>query len=201
MESGPTYRPSPALAHWRTIGQAEMDELLAAHRAVGGAGPGRRTATRQINHALVVQLAAQFQRFSRDLHGLCVDAMLRGAPPTYHRSLSFALTVGRRLDSGNAQPASLGVDFGRLGVDFWTAIDAVDRHGPVRRRKLEQLAIWRNAIAHQDFRRPGAAAVTAGTRVDLDTVRGWRAALEQLAVTMDRTMFGEMVHITGSEPW
>ena len=61
-----TYRPSPSLSSWRTRSQAEIDELMDAHRAVGGAGPGRRTATQQIDYALVVQLAAQFQRFCRN---------------------------------------------------------------------------------------------------------------------------------------
>ncbi len=114
----PAYQPSPPLQRWRTVGHAEIDQLVAAHYAVGGTGPGRRTATQQINHALVVQLASQFQRYCRDLHGLCADAMVAAAPPTYRRALGLALTAGCRLDSQSAQPASLGNDFGRFGIDF-----------------------------------------------------------------------------------
>ena len=200
-EGRPAYQPSRPLQHWRTIGQAEIDQLVAAHYAVGGTGPGRRTATQQINHALVIQLASQFQRYCRDLHGLCADAMVAAAAPTYRRALGLALTSGRRLDSQSAQPASLGSDFGRFGVDFWPAIDTLDRRGPQRRRKLEQVGIWRNAIAHQDFRLPAADPVTAGTRVDLDSVKSWRMALDQLAGSIDRAMFVELSRIIGAQAW
>jgi hypothetical protein len=197
----PAYGPSPPLDWWRTGGRAEIDQLVAAHYAVGGTGPGRRTATQQINHALVVQLASQFQRYCRDLHGLCADAMVSAAPGPYRRALVLALTTGRKLDSQSAQPASLGSDFGRFGVDFWPAVDGLGLQFPGRRRKLEQVSIWRNAIAHQDFRRPPAEAATAGTRVDLDTFKSWRKALDQLAGGIDRAMYGELGRITSSAPW
>ncbi len=87
------YRPSPPLTRWRTIGRAEIDELINAHRAVGGSGPGRRTATWQINHALVVQLAAQFQRYCRDLHDECAGAMVAAAPADYRPALNLAPVV------------------------------------------------------------------------------------------------------------
>jgi len=99
------------------------------------------------------------------------------------------------VGDGLAQPAQ------RLGVDFWPAIDMLDRRGPQRRRKLEQVGIWRNAIAHQDFRRPAADPVTAGTRVDLDSVKSRRMALDQLAGSIDRAMFVELSRIVGAQAW
>ncbi len=196
-----TYRPSPPLERWRSTGQAEIEELMEAHRAVGGSAPGRRTATRQINHALVVQLAAQFQRYCRDLHDECSGAMVAAAPADYRPALNLALLSGRKLDSQSAQPASLGSDFGRFGFDFWSAIYALGPAYRGRRRRLDQVAIWRNAIAHQDFRRPATEPLTADTRADLPTVRTWRSALDQLAGGIDRVMHREVTRITGAEPW
>src|SRR5205085_2306830 len=129
----------------RTIGRAEIDELTEAHRAIGGTGPGRRTATQQINHALVVQLAAQFQRYCRDLHDECAGAMIAAAPADYRPALNLALLAGRKLDSQSAQPASPGSDFGRFGFDFWSAVYGLGVAYRGRRARLDQVAIWRNA--------------------------------------------------------
>jgi hypothetical protein len=197
----PAYQPSPPLVRWRITGADEINELMEAHRAVGGSGPGRRTATRQINHALIVQLAAQFQRYCRDLHDECAGAMVAAAPAEYQPALSLALLSGRKLDSQSAQPASLGSDFGRFGFDFWSAVYALGAAYRIRRARLDQVAIWRNAIAHQDFRRPARDAATAGSRADLPTIRSWRTALDQLAGGVDRVMHRELTRITGAEPW
>lgn len=201
MDIEPGYRPSPALVRWRTVGQAEMDELLAAHRRMRGTDPGRRAVTTQIDHALVVQLAARFQRYSRDLHGLCITALVGAAPPAYRKVLGPALHAGRRLDTGNAQPGSVGGDFSRFGAAFWPSVDAVDPDAPVGRQRLEQLVIWRNAIAHQDFRAVATHPATVGTRVDLDTVLGWLLALTALVEAMDITMCAHVVGVTGTVPW
>jgi hypothetical protein len=195
------YRPSPSLTRWRTVGQAEIDELLAAHYAVGGTGPGRRTATRQINYALIVQLAAQFQRFCRDLHGLCGDAIVHAAPPSYRPALEIAFTATRRLDRQNAHSGSLGNDFGRFGPEFWPAVDSLDPQYAARRHRLDQLNAWRNAIAHQDFSRVTADPLTQGTRPDLPTFRGWRRATDQLARGMDRAMHRQITDTIGDAPW
>ncbi len=77
----------------------------------------------------------------------------------------------------------------------------LDRRGPQRRRELEQVAIWRNAIAHQDFRRPAVDPVTVGTRVDLDAVKSWRMALDQLVGSIDRGMFVKLSRIIGMKAW
>ena len=65
--------PSMALASWRSDRQQRLDELLAAHQTVGGAGPGRRWRTRELNWALTLRLAGEFQGFARHLHDLAVD--------------------------------------------------------------------------------------------------------------------------------
>ncbi len=201
MSPGAAYRASPSLTRWRTIGQAEIDELLAAHHAIGGTGPGRRTATRQINHALVVQLASQFQRFCRDLHGLCADVAVAAAPPPYRPAMHLALTVARKLDRQNATSGTLGDDFGRFGLAFWPAVDALGAQFAVRRRRLDQLNAWRNAIAHQDFRRINSDPLARGTRPDLPTFRIWRSATDQLAAGIDRAMHAALTDIICAAPW
>jgi hypothetical protein len=67
--------PSKSLISWRSTGARALNEIEAAHRAVGGIGPGRRYATQQINHAYTVLLSSQFQRFCRDLQSEAADEL------------------------------------------------------------------------------------------------------------------------------
>jgi len=149
----------------------------------------------------LVQLASQFQRYCRDLHGLSADAVVSTAQPTYRYALRVAFTLGRRLDRQNANTATIGDDFGRFAPGFWSAVDALGPSFAARRRKLDQLNAWRNAIAHQDFTRLGADPLTAGTRADLPTFRSWRSALDQLAGGMDRVMYRVIAATIGRAPW
>jgi hypothetical protein len=87
--------PSRSLHTWRVDCAAALDEIEAAHGAVGGAGPGRRTATQQINYAYAVLLSSQFQRFCRDLHTEACDRRgcrdhPRAMRPSCTRSLYWA---------------------------------------------------------------------------------------------------------------
>src|SRR5881275_1872749 len=120
--------PSAALVLWSTVWEGELDELEAAHRSVGGTGRGRRFATQQINRAYAVLLASQFQGFCRDLHSECVDHLMTALAPTaaMHVIIKSELTRGRKLDSSNAQPKSLGEDFKRLGIDLWDEVYKLD---------------------------------------------------------------------------
>ena len=59
--------------------------------------------------------------------------------------------ANRNLDRGNANPGTIGSDFNRLGVEFWTRVYADYPRNDRRRELLENLSAWRNAIAHQDF--------------------------------------------------
>src|SRR5437870_518257 len=72
--------PSRSWRHWHSVRARELDEVEAAHTAIGGSGPGRRTATQQINRAYAVLLASQFQGFCRDLHTECVDYLVALIP-------------------------------------------------------------------------------------------------------------------------
>src|SRR5207253_149850 len=52
-------------------------------------------------------------------HSECVDHLVNSlAPNTLQSIVRAEFTLNRQLDRGNAQPGSIGSDFGRLGVDF-----------------------------------------------------------------------------------
>src|SRR5438874_12908119 len=103
---------SVALQLWQTVRAAALDEIEAAHRLVGGSGPGRRYATQQINHAYAVLLSSQFQGFCRDLHTECVDAIAAAfTRPGLSQAVRDEFLLARKLDRGNPNPANIGADF------------------------------------------------------------------------------------------
>ena len=106
---------SKPLRDWAKARAAQLDEIRAAHTAVGGSSSGRRYATQQINQAYLVMLSGQFQGFCRDLHSEAADVIAGSITPSLLQPVFRArLTEGRKLDSGNPTPGNLGSDFGRL---------------------------------------------------------------------------------------
>ncbi len=193
--------PSRALVTWESAQQVELDRLDAAHFAVGGAGPGRRTATQHINDAYIVLLAAHFQQFCRDLHTEAEEALAASTPHMKDVVMS-ALMRGRQLDRGNATPSSLGADYLRLGIEMWPELALVDRRTVTRRRRLEQLNVWRNAVAHGDYRlSPAALAAVAGTRRTLAFAQACRACCQVLARQFDAVVEDYLSGLLGAPPW
>jgi hypothetical protein len=192
--------PSIAYRRWRTTRADALDEVAQAHIAVGGRRPGRRFDTQQLNRLYAVLLAAEFQGYCRDLHSECVDAIIRvlATSPTLRNYLRDELTRGRQLDRGNAQPNSLGADFGRFGMDFWREIDNHDPRNAVRRPLLGMLNNWRNAVVHEDF---DPVRLGGTTILRLAQVRRWRAACRHLAWSSDEVMRIRLQVLTGSLPW
>src|SRR5262245_56081506 len=106
--------PSRSLQQWEGRRATALDELQAAHAAIGGHGRGLRYATQQINHSYAVLLSSQFQAFCRDLHSEAVDHLVQAlAPATARIVLHARFTEGRQLDKGNPNPGNIGSDFGR----------------------------------------------------------------------------------------
>lgn len=194
--------PSTALTSWQSARGARLDELIDAHRSVGGTGAGRRTRTEQINWALLLRLAAEFQGFSRDLHTNGVEAFSRRAAPENPQLrllIATLLTQGLKLDTGNAEPGSLGDAFNRFGLRWWPALELRDRRTAARQRHLARLNRARNAIAHARLNEL-AALRAEGYPLTLDTVRLWRSALNGLAVTMDVELAAHIERFFGAPP-
>lgn len=176
-----------------------MDEIEGAHAAVGGASPGRRTATQQINQAYAVLLSSQFQGFCRDLHFEAVDHFVAHLSPGPTQAVVRSqLLVGRKLDSGNPNPGNLGADYGRLGLDLWPALLDLTPRTAARRRALEALNAWRNAVAHQDF---DPSKLGGRVRLQVAQVRGWRAACDGLASSLDSVVRTHLISLVGAAPW
>jgi hypothetical protein len=189
---------SQALTSWSTIRRSELDEIEAAHRSVGGTGPGRRFATQQINYAYAMLLSSQFQGFCRELHSECIDFLTASVLPTTFRVLlrqEFAF--GRKLDKGNPNAGNIGSDFGRLGLSFWDDVESVDTRTAVRKELLEELNLWRNAIAHQDF----DPNLLGSATLRVSKVRDWRSACDGLASSFDEAMRLHLTALTSNSPW
>ncbi len=77
-----------------------------------------------------------------------------GPPASLECILRGEFTRNRQLNRGNAQPASIGADFGRLEIKFWDEVRKQDPGSDAWKADLELLNEWRNAIAHQDFTSP-----------------------------------------------
>ncbi len=194
--------PSRALVDWRTDACAAFDEIEHAHRAVGGTRPGRRFVTQQLNYAYVTLLAARFQGFARALHSQTADEIALGAHNLdYQLLLLESLTSSRLLDRRNAHPASIATDFERFGIDVWSKVDAMRKDGDERRKKLEALIMWRNAISHHDIDAKLSKGALDPLSINLDTCRSWRSALGVLAACLDRAAADRCEELGLARPW
>src|SRR3954454_4199423 len=135
--------PSQSYATWITTRVLALDEIEAAHAAVGGVGPGRRYATQQINQAYTVLLSSQFQGFCRDLHSEAVDHVCRQAAAAGADArldlLRIRLTTARKLDTQNPSPGNLGSDFGFFDFNLWDALQRLNPANAQRNKVLNKL--------------------------------------------------------------
>lgn len=186
---------SVALQRWMLKAQSALDEIEAAHQAIGGARRGRRYATLQVNHAYAMLLSSQFQGFCRDLHSEAVDFLATTMVPPSMGTVVRGLAIqGRKLDQGNPNPGNLGSDFGRIGMQLWPQVIALDGRNAKRQRSLETLTMWRNAIAHQDWTR-------IGPNLHLKWVQVWRSACGGLAPSFDAAVRDHLHGLVGRTPW
>lgn len=196
--------PSNALQHWLTLSQTQLDEFENAHRLVRGrpGQPGRRYATGQLNHSYLVAVAAQFQRFCRDLHSEAAQHLSAAVPVTLTISYLTLLTNNRKLDSGNAHDGAIGPDFNRLGLAFLQEVDRHNRLNPRRRRSLNQLNAWRNAIVHQDFNfKTEVKTLIGSTQPTLPYVRRWRRNCDLLAKEFDEVVGTYLASVVQHPIW
>ena len=184
--------PSPALTAWSTSSAAALSQLQ-AHRA-GGA-----TRALQLHYAYVLLLCAHFQAYCRGLHSDATQLLVESIDPGVGAVLDENLSFRRQLDTRNAQPETLTADFSRLGLEFWTVVETADARNATRRRKLKELNVWRNAIAHHNIeqRRSDLHPHT----VTLATCTTWHSALNGLAESFDRVLAAHLTTLLGSQPW
>lgn len=190
---------SSSLNRWHIVRARELDQIENAHRQVGGPNPGRRYATEQINHAYTVLLSSQFQGFCRDLHSEAVDHITSSIASGLLRSiLHDEFAFQRKLDRGNANAGNIASDFNRLGLAFLDEVRALSIRNIGRMNRLEEMNIWRNAIAHQDF---AAGKLGRTMHLRLATVLRWRRACDQLAGAFDAVVGSHVAQVTGVRPW
>jgi hypothetical protein len=153
---------------------------------------------------MVLRLAAEFQGFARDLHDLAAGVFAEWAVPTNGGAQNIVrsrFTEGRELDRGNANPGSLGKDFGRFGFDLWPALMARDRRSARHNASLERLNTARNALAHADEAKL-AALRADGYPITLRTYRRWVRDVNQLASNLDAEMAARLAALfSRSNPW
>lgn len=191
--------PSRAFAVWSGSRRTTLDEIKAAHRQVGGIARGRRHATSQLNHAYALILAAQFQGYCRDLHTEAAGHAVAAARPLAMQPAVHELFVsGRKLDFGNPNVSGLGSDFGRFGMKLWPSVESDPRFRPPMRAALEALCVWRNALAHQDFKDP---RLKGRTSLRLIEVKGWHRRVDQLAMLLDDAVRSHLAVLLGASPW
>lgn len=181
---------SHALTNWRSTRAARLDNLANAHRAMAGAGPGRKWLTTEINHALIVRLATEFQGFCRDLHDNSIEAILTtrlAGDPAMASLMRSLLEDKRRLDTGNAGWGNVCHDFTRLGIrlaDELAARNPGSYTGWIT--TLTRLNTARNAIAHDD--RIKLAECRAEQPLTISTFRAWRRTLTSIAAGLDEAV-------------
>src|SRR5690348_7507244 len=99
--------PSVSLNTWTTVRAQRIKRLRAAHEAFGGTGPGRRWVTDELNHALILRLASEFQGFARDLHdecGLFIARCLAPGEPAVAGQPAHPIHTSSQDDSGECRP-------------------------------------------------------------------------------------------------
>jgi len=190
--------PSRSLQEWTGARATRLDEIENAHRMVGGPGPGRRYATQQINQAYAVLLSSQFQGFCRDLHSECVQHIVQATPLRLRNVLGGEFVYSRALDRGNPSTNNIGTDFARIGLRIWEEAIKLDTRNGGRRKHVEELIAWRNAIAHQDF---DPARLGGSTTLRLRQTARWRGACTQLADAFDRVAGTHLVSLLAFHPW
>lgn len=190
---------SRAFQRWSGERAQRLDEIETSHAAVGGTARGRRFTTLQLNQSYAVMLTSQFQGFCRDLHDESVGYFVASLQPAVLRTtIKKLLEQGRKLDAGNPNPGNLGSDFGRFGVEFWSAVQLRDARVPIWQGRLNMLTDWRNAIAHQDFAPQKLHGIETLT---LNHVKQWRNACKGLARIFDTVMRDYLRDVTSTAPW
>lgn len=188
---------SNAYLSWFNEGLPELDRLREAHQSLGGHSRGRRYVTLQINYAYTALLCGYWQAYCRNLHTECVTHLAGHLDAQAFKDIFTAsLMLNRELDKGNPHPGTIRQDFSRLGLSIWAHAIRLDKRNEARRRHINTMVIWRNAVVHQDFKTEQTSVY-----LKLSVVEQWRTACCQVAQVFDRVMRAHLRDMLSHEPW
>jgi hypothetical protein len=160
---------------------ADIDQLMAAHAAVGGNQRGRRFEVEALNRASVLLLSAH-------LGGISRRAALGGGLGRAHRPNCWRSHEAlRQPDNGKCRgPLRLPRPQQALRLDLL----APRRHAAVK-KNINELVATRNAIAHG----------TTGVTVHKSTVTRYRRYVVGFAKGFDNLIRDRVSTLTGTSPW
>lgn len=160
---------------------SDVDQLMAAHAAVGGAEPGRRFDVEGLNRAAVLMLSAHLEGYLEDVMAEALDALNEQLNPK-------PLTRGFH----NPRPDYIDKLFAFIGMDKPSRSISWQRASNQSVRvNLEKLVQTRNRIAH------GAT----GVRVYKNEVTSLRKYVEGFAQRFDGLVRNQVHTLTGAHPW
>lgn len=181
--------PSQALDELRDA-LKDVDEIVAAHRALTGGTPGRpqKKQGAAITRGGVVLLAATVEAFVEDLFDEAVDKIFAGRPDAQRNDLK-SKTSG---NFANATTYKIDSLFFAVGVPWITERIRWQKFSNASfTTSLNGLIKSRNAIAHGDRPRPG---------IRLRQLRAWRTMVEKFAVRLEALVADEIEQATGTRP-
>lgn len=159
----------------------DVDQLMAAHAAVGGPDPGRRFNVEGLNRAAIVMLCAHFEGY--------LEEVLEESVAALDQHLDSSVLTAR---FNQPTPSNIDTLFGFLGLKKPTQeIRWQKAHPETVRSNLNQLVETRNQIAH------GRTGVTVHKR---DVAR-LRRYVEGFCERFDKAVRRQVQEITGNHPW
>lgn len=172
--------PSQALAAL-TDRLKDADQLMDAHRAVGGDQRGRRFEVEGLNRAAILMLSAHFEGYLEDVMAealAAINPQLEAKP----------LTRGFH----NPWPDRIDELFAFIGMDKPSRSISWQRAGNATvRENLSKLVRTRNKLAHG----------TTGVRVYKTEVTSLRKYVEGFAQRFDAAVRARVHELTGTPPW
>lgn len=172
--------PSQALAAL-TDRLRDVDQLMDAHRAVGGAQRGRRFEVEGLNRAAVLMLSAHFEGYIEDLMAEALAAL--------NPHLGVKPLTG---NFHNPWPDRIDELFAFLGMNQPSKSISWQRAGnKAVRDNLGKLVRTRNQLAHG----------TTGVSVYKSEITSLRKYVEGFAQRFDELVRHQVQSLTGAPPW
>jgi hypothetical protein len=154
-----------------------------------------------LERSFVLVLAGEFQGFARELHyevAEFIATVMARRNQTHFTIIRNNLTKKRELDTQNAKPQSLLVDFERLGIsDLWVDITNANPSGQLWRQHLGDLNAARNTIAPNGL----GSLPASSASITISHITTWRATCDQVTSLMDSILNDHLFTLTGLTPW